>query len=350
MTVSPTVNPQPATSSDQNIVMDVRNLTKHFPVGSAFRPKYVHALNEATFTIRRGQVIAVVGESGSGKSTTARLLARLIPPTKGEIIFKGNDILKSEPRKASLAYRRQVQMIFQDPFGSLNPVQTIGNHLERPLLIHKKVSGKDIQERTHELLTTVGLNPAPEFAQKFPYQLSGGQRQRVAIARALAVDPEIILADEPISMLDVSIRMGVLNLMERLKEEHGISFLYITHDIASARYIGDRTIVMYAGHMVEGADSDELMLNPAMPYTRLLLSAVPNPHAGLVARKVETRGEIPSLINPPPGCPFTTRCPHVMEVCHKVMPGREYIAPDHWVRCHLYGPGETQPTAGVAGA
>lgn len=350
MTVSPTTHPQPATSSDHNVVMDVRNLTKHFPVGSALRPKYVHALNEASFTIRRGQVIAVVGESGSGKSTTARLLARLTPPTKGEIIFKGTDILKSEPRKASLAYRRQVQMIFQDPFGSLNPVQTIGNHLERPLLIHKKVSGKDIQERTHELLTRVGLNPAPEFAQKFPYQLSGGQRQRVAIARALAVDPEIILADEPISMLDVSIRMGVLNLMERLKEEHGISFLYITHDIASARYIGDRTIVMYAGHMVEGADSDELMLNPAMPYTRLLLSAVPNPHAGLVARKVETRGEIPSLIDPPPGCPFTTRCPHVMEICHKFMPGREYVAPDHWVRCHLYGPGETQPTASAARA
>lgn len=350
MTMSPTPHPQSAAAIDHDVVMDVRNLTKHFPVGNPFKPKHVHALNDVSFAIRRGQVIAVVGESGSGKSTTARLIARLIQPTKGEIIFKGRDMLKVEPRKASLDYRRQVQMIFQDPFGSLNPVQTIGNHLERPLLIHKKVTMSGLRERVHELLTIVGLNPAAEYAQKYPYQLSGGQRQRVAIARALAVDPEIILADEPISMLDVSIRMGVLNLMERLKEDHGISFLYITHDIASARYIGDRTIVMYAGHMVEGADSDELMHNPAMPYTRLLLSAVPNPHAGLSARTVEARGEIPSLIDPPPGCPFATRCPHVMDICRQFMPGREYITPEHWVRCHLYGPGETQATASAATA
>lgn len=342
MTQSPgiaDVSPPPA---DEQALMTVRHLTKHFPVGSAFKPKYVHALNDVSFTIRRGQVIAVVGESGSGKSTTARLIARLMPPTRGEIIFKGQDVLKTEPRKASLSYRNDVQMIFQDPFGSLNPVQTIGNHVERPLLIHKKATGREVQDRVHELLTTVGLNPAPEVAAKYPYQLSGGQRQRVAIARALAVDPEIILADEPISMLDVSIRMGVLNLMERLKEERGISFLYITHDIASARYIGDRTIVMYAGHMVEGAESSELMYNPAHPYTQLLLSAVPNPQAGLGTRTVEARGEIPSLIDPPPGCPFATRCPKVMDVCRQIMPGREYVNPDHWVRCHLYGPGDPQ--------
>ncbi len=342
MRVVSTPHIQASADPHDDVVMDVRNLTKHFPVGTVFKPKHVHALNFLSFTIRRVQVIAVVGESGSGKSTTARLIARLMPPTKGEIFFKGRDILITEPRKASLNYRRQVQMIFQDPFGSLNPVQSIGNHIERPLLIHKKANGKQVQDRVHELLNTVGLNPAPEVAQRYPYQLSGGQRQRVAIARALAVDPEIILADEPISMLDVSIRMGILNLMERLKEEHGISFLYITHDIASARYIGDRTIVMYAGHMVEGADSDELMHNPAMPYTQLLLSAVPNPHAGLTARKVEARGDIPSLIDPPPGCPFANRCPHVMEVCRQFMPGREYVAPDHWVRCHLYGPGEPE--------
>jgi peptide/nickel transport system ATP-binding protein len=185
----------------------------------------------------------------------------------------------------------------------------------------------------------VGLNPPAEVAQRYPYQLSGGQRQRVAIARALAVNPEIILADEPISMLDVSIRMGVLNLMERLKEDMGIGFLYITHDIASARYIGDETMVMYAGHAVEGGDSDELMHNPAHPYTQLLLSAVPNPHAGLSTKKVETRGEIPSLVEPPPGCPFAPRCPHVMDVCRQLMPGKEWPASNHWVRCHLYGPG-----------
>ena len=325
-------------------VLEVRNLTKHFPVGTLFKPKKVHALNDVSFSIERGQVIALVGESGSGKSTTARLIARLMPPTQGEILFKGRDVLKSEPRKASLGYRNDVQMIFQDPFGSLNPVHTIGYHIERPLTIHKQVQGsKALRDRVHELLATVGLTPPAEVAQKYPYQLSGGQRQRVAIARALAVDPEIILADEPISMLDVSIRMGVLNLMERLKEERGIGFLYITHDIASARYIGDKTMVMYAGHVVEGAESGELMHNPAHPYTRLLLAAVPNPQAGLSVRTIQARGEIPSLIDPPPGCPFAPRCPKVMDVCRQSMPGREEVAKDHWVRCHLYGPGETAP-------
>jgi peptide/nickel transport system ATP-binding protein len=326
-------------------VLEVRNLTKQFSVGGLFSPKHVHALNDVSFRIGRGKVLALVGESGSGKSTTARLIARLMPPTKGEIMLKGQNVLQTESRKPSLRYRKEVQMIFQDPFGSLNPVHTIGYHLERPLVIHKMAQGREVQQKIHELLATVGLTPPAEVAAKYPYQLSGGQRQRVAIARALAVDPEIILADEPISMLDVSIRMGVLNLMEKLKEERGIGFLYITHDLASARYIGDRTIVMYAGHVVEGAESTELMEHPAMPYTQLLLSAVPNPHAGLGTRTVQARGEVPSLIDPPPGCPFAARCPHVMDICRQVMPGREYLNEDHWVRCHLYGPGETQPTA-----
>ena len=344
MTVYSTADVHAETSTKET-VLEVRDLTKHFPVGGTFRPKHVHALNDVSFRIGRGEVLALVGESGSGKSTTARLISRLMPPTKGEILFKGQDVLKTEPRKASLKYRNNVQMIFQDPFGSLNPVRTIGDHLERPLQIHGKAQGRAVGERIHELLATVGLTPPGEVARKYPYQLSGGQRQRVAIARALAVDPEIILADEPISMLDVSIRMGVLNLMEGLKEERGIGFLYITHDLASARYIGDRTIVMYAGHVVEGAPSTELMEHPAMPYTQLLLSAVPNPHAGLGTRQIQARGEVPSLIDPPPGCPFAARCPHVMDICRQFMPGREYIAPNHWVRCHLYGPGETPRTA-----
>jgi peptide/nickel transport system ATP-binding protein len=325
---------------DGDAVLEVRHLTKHFPVGSTFRPGHVHALNDVSFIIRRGKVISLVGESGSGKSTTARLLARLMPPTSGEIVFKGKNVLKTEPFRASLAYRSDVQMIFQDPFGSLNPVQTIGKHIERPLLIHKIARGREVQERVLKLLSTVGLNPPEHMARKYPHELSGGQRQRVAVARALAVNPEIILADEPISMLDVSIRMGILNLMENLKEEHGIGYLYITHDIASARYIGDETMVMYAGYIVEGAQSDELMQHPAHPYTQLLLSAVPNPHAGLATHNVEARGEVPSLIDPPPGCPFAARCPHVMDVCRKVMPGPETVGPDHWVRCHLFGPGQ----------
>jgi peptide/nickel transport system ATP-binding protein len=267
------------------------------------------------------------------------LIARLMAPTDGAILLKGRDVLQEEPRQASLAYRGAVQMIFQDPFGSLNPVHTIGHHLERPLLIHHKAGGgAELREQVHALLQTVGLSPAAECACKYPYELSGGQRQRVAIARALAVDPQIILADEPISMLDVSIRIGVLNLMARLKEERGIGYLYITHDIASARYIGDITMVMYAGRIVEGAESGELISHPAHPYTRLLLSAVPNPHAGLAKRTVEARGEVPSLIDPPPGCPFAARCPQAMAVCRQVMPGVTQLGADHWSRCHLYGP------------
>jgi peptide/nickel transport system ATP-binding protein len=320
-------------------VLDVRQLTKHFPVGGMLKRQGVHALNQATFSIDQGEIVALVGESGSGKSTTARLIARLMPPTAGQILFDGQDILKTEPQP-SLAYRRQVQMIFQDPFGSLNPVHTIGHHLERPLRIHQIVPRGAVQERVIELLETVGLNPAADYADRYPHELSGGQRQRVAITRALAVNPRIILADEPVSMLDVSIRMGVLNLMVRLKEERGIGFLYITHDLSSARYVGDRTIVMYAGHMVEGGESTELMESPAHPYTQLLLSAVPNPQIDASQRTVQARGEVPSLVDPPPGCPFAARCPHVLPVCREVMPARTMLNDGHWAVCHLY----PQPT------
>jgi peptide/nickel transport system ATP-binding protein len=326
-------------------VLEVRRLLKRFPIGSMFRPKHVHALNGVSFSIKRGQVVALVGESGSGKSTAAKLIARLIPPTGGEIIFRGRDVLKTEPRRASLKYRSEVQMIFQDPFGSLNPVHTVGYHIARPLQIHKLAGGRAVEEKVLELLATVGLTPPEYMAKKHPHQLSGGQRQRVAVARALAVDPQIIVADEPISMLDVSIRMGVLNLMEKLKEERQIGYLYITHDIASARYIGDLTLVMYAGYIVEGAESDDLMQSPAHPYTKLLLSAVPNPHVGLSTRTIEARGEVPSLIDPPPGCPFAARCPHVMKVCRETMPEPEAIGANHWVRCHLFGAGKAAPAA-----
>jgi peptide/nickel transport system ATP-binding protein len=218
-----------------------------------------------------------------------------------------------------------------------------------------------LKDRIEELLTVVGLNPAPEIARRYPHQLSGGQRQRVAIARALAVDPELILGDEPISMLDVSIRIGILNLMEQLKETRGIAYVYITHDLASARYIGDKIMVMYAGHMVEGGASEAIMSSPAHPYTRLLLSAVPDPHAGLrTQREIGARGEVPVLIDPLPGCPFTARCPQVMYICRREMPGITAIdpglvstpgvgftkgvvsTPGHWTRCHLYGKGSAE--------
>ena len=324
-----------------DIVLDVQHLTKRFPVGGAFDHRAVHALQDVSFSMPRAKIIALVGESGSGKSTTARVLARLIEPSEGKILYNGRDILKEEAGKASLAYRGDVQMVFQDPFGSLNPAHVVRHSIERPLKIHKKAKGRrELREKAESLLESVGLVPGAETADKYPYQLSGGQRQRVAFARALAVDPLVMLADEPVSMLDVSIRIGVLNLMERLKEDNGISFLYITHDIASARYIADETNVMYAGRMVEGAESLELIDEPAHPYTQLLLSAVPNPHAGLRTEEASARGEIPSLIDPPPGCPFAPRCPHVMPVCREAMPGVEWLNDHHWVRCYLHGPGE----------
>jgi peptide/nickel transport system ATP-binding protein len=320
--------------------LQVRGLSKRFPVGGVFHRAVVHALEDASFTLDRGRIVALVGESGSGKSTTARLIARLIEPSAGEIVLNGQDVLKTEPRSASLAYRGDVQMIFQDPFASLNPVHTVEYHLERPLKVHGKAkSANERRDEIEALLATVGLTPAAKFAEKFPHELSGGQRQRVAFARALAVDPVVMLADEPISMLDVSIRMGILNLMERLKEERGIAYLYITHDIASARYLADETIVMYAGRMVEGARGDDLIQQPAHPYTQLLLSAVPDPRKPRT-RQVRARAEPPSLIDPPAGCPFANRCPQVMDVCRQVMPGIETLAPGHWVRCHLYGAGE----------
>jgi peptide/nickel transport system ATP-binding protein len=325
--------------SDQ--ILEVHGLTKRFPAGTLVKPRQIHAVEDVSFSVERGQVLALVGESGSGKTTTIRLIARLLPVTAGEIIFNGVNVLESEPHQASLGYRRSVQLIFQDPFASLNAVHNIEHHLARPLIIHKKAtSPAELHETIHELLETVDLKPAAEIARCYPHQLSGGQRQRVAIARALAVDPELVLADEPISMLDVSIRMGVLNLIARLKEERSISFVYITHDLASARYIGDRIVVMYAGHIVEGGESEEIMGSSVHPYTQLLLSAVPDPHAGLRTRKdIGARGEVPSLIDPPPGCPFAARCPKVMDVCRQAMPGGTDVNAGHWVRCHLFGPG-----------
>jgi len=323
-------------------LLAVSHLTKHFPVGTFLSARRrVHAVEDISFDVRPAEVVALVGESGSGKTTVLRLVARLLSVTSGSIVFDGADVLRAEKRAASLAYRRRVQLIFQDPFASLNAVHTVEHHLERPLRIHKKAaSPEDVHARVCELLETVELKPAEEIAGRYPHQLSGGQRQRVAIARALAVDPELILADEPISMLDVSIRMGVLNLISRLRDERHISFVYVTHDLASARYIGDKIMVMYAGHMVEGGEGETVMGAPAHPYTQLLLSAVPDPRAGLrTNQEIGARGEVPSLIDPPPGCPFAARCTQVQPACRQRMPEITIVQPSHWVRCHLFGPG-----------
>lgn len=324
------------TEADRRPILEVKGLGKLFSVGSGFRTQKLRALHDVTFSLHRREVVALVGESGSGKSTVAKILSRLEQPSTGQVLFKGRDIIAEEPRRASLEYRSRVQMIFQDPFGSLNPLHRVRYHLARPLSRHKKVTDDAVEGRVLSLLKTVGLSPAAEFASKLPHQMSGGQRQRVAIARALAVEPEVVLADEPISMLDVSIRMGVLNLMIKLKEERNLAYLYITHDIGSARYIGDSIMVMYAGHIVESAPSDELIEMAAHPYTELLLSAVPDPTRKL-PQEAQAKSAAPRLIDPPPGCPFADRCPKVMQRCRTEEPSPIQLTPRHQVRCHLYG-------------
>jgi peptide/nickel transport system ATP-binding protein len=311
--------------------LEVQNLTKHFA--------RVHAVDDVSFELRPGRITALVGESGSGKSTVARLLARLQNPTGGSVLFEGGDVSRVRRRRDVLRYRSQVQLILQDPFDSLNPVKTVRHHVERPLRIHRIVPRAQIEERVHELLRTVGLVPAAEIAEKYPHELSGGQRQRVALARVLAVEPKIVLADEPTSMLDVSIRIGILNLMVRLKEERGIAFLFVTHDLASARYVADDILVMYAGQIVESGPVEDVLANPLHPYTRLLLAAVPDPAQRLhVDRIVERKGLASAAIDPPEGCRFVGRCPLAIDICSHVTPALVEARPRQAARCHVTAP------------
>ena len=315
-------------------LLRVRGLTKFYPVRDGLRSARLRALHRVDLTVARGEAVALVGESGSGKSTTARMIARLESPDGGTVELDGVDVLTAEPRRASLAYRKRVQMIFQDPFGSLNPVHDVAHHIERPLQRHMGVRDKaKLHERVIELLETVGLTPAEEFAAKFPHECSGGQRQRVAIARALAVQPDLILADEPTSMLDVSLRIGVLNLMGSMKRDSGIGFLFITHDLAAARYFADRIMVMYAGSVVEVLPAKRLH-EARHPYTKLLLSAVPDPRADLL-EPVEGGSGGARLTDPPPGCGFAERCPRCEDDCRREFPTLDGVPGSdvHRVRC-----------------
>ena len=319
--------------------LEVQSLTKRFPIGGGLRRAHVNAVDDVSFELRPGTITALVGESGSGKSTVARLLAHLYEPTSGAVRFEGNDVSHLRKRRDVLRYRSQVQMIFQDPFGSLNPVKTVQHAIERPLRIHHVVPSNQVEERVHELLRTVGLVPPDEIAAKYPHELSGGQRQRVSIARALAVEPKVVLADEPISMLDVSIRIGILNLMARLKEERGIAFLYVTHDLASARYVADDILVMYAGQIVESGPIDDVLGEPLHPYTRLLLAAVPDPATKTEAQQIELRkGDTSAAVDPTEGCRFRARCPLAIEICAQTTPQLVEARPRHAARCHVTAP------------
>lgn len=322
-------------------LVSLRGLSMDFRSGGLLSRQVVRALRSVELDIFRGEIVALVGESGSGKSTIARCVARLQRPTAGSILLDGVDVLRSERRRASRAYRRKVQMVFQDPFASLNPVHRVEYVLERAVQIHGRLRGRrEVRARLEELMATVDLQV--DLLDSYPHELSGGQRQRIAIARALAMEPELILADEPTSMLDVSVRIGVLNLMHRLRDEQGISILYITHDLASARYVADRTVVMFAGELVEGGESLGLMANPAHPYTQLLLSAVPDPTQSGSFDPVE-RARLRAAVLDAPSCPFygdpDQQCSRTVPVRHAVGEGDH----QHWVRCHLY-----RPETGVA--
>jgi peptide/nickel transport system ATP-binding protein len=311
-------------------------LTRHFKIGNALSRRTLHAVDDVSLAIGAREIVALAGESGSGKSTIARLLAKLYQPTSGEIYFAGRPLSSIRSRADLLRYRGEVPMVFQDPFSATNPVFRASHGILRALALHRpELSRQQRNEEAQRAFEAVGLAPAAEIMQRYPHELSGGQRQRVGFAQALAMRPKLILADEPVSMLDVSIRIGLLNVMADLRGKQGVSVLYITHDIASARYVADRLIVMYAGHIAEAGPVEEVLARPRHPYTQLLLSAVPDPRAELHVTEETDMGEPPRVIDPTPGCRFRWRCPLVIDECHQVTPALRELVPGHSAACHV---------------
>lgn len=317
-------------------LMQINNLKKYFPIKSGLFGKiigYVKAVDGITFSIGRGEVVSLVGESGSGKTTVAKCLLLLEKPTSGEIIFDGYDITKLDSRKYK-DYRRNVQAVFQNPFLSLDPRMNVYDIVSEPVKNHVKLSKKDLYEYVMKFLEMVGLDRS--FLDKFPHELSGGQAQRVAIARAISLNPKLVVLDEPTSALDVSIQAQVLNLLAELKEEMNLSYLLITHDLSIVRYISDRVIVIYLGKIMEEAPTEEIFTEPLHPYTRTLLSSIPDPFVKDFREKVISRGEPPSPVNPPKACRFHTRCPYVMDICREEEPPGIQYRKKHRICCWLY--------------
>jgi len=319
----------------------VENLVKLFVLkkrGQFFGQHiHVHAVDDISFEVQKGKTYGVVGESGCGKTTLARLLMHLEKPTSGQMLFKGEDITKYN-RKQMKALRRKMQMIFQDPFGALNPVRTILNIVAEPIRVHNMYRGKrEERDKVRELLETVGLQTSDEMLQKRPNELSGGERQRVGIARALILGPEFIVADEPVSMLDASIRADIISLIMKLKAEKDLTYFFITHEFGVARAICDRIAVMYAGKMVEVANADDIVHKPLHPYTELLIEAIPPliPDENW-GKNIDIEGEVPYFTEPPPGCRFHLRCPYIMDICKEEEPGLIEAAPGHYVACHKH--------------
>lgn len=318
-------------------ILEVKDLVKHFPMGGGFfgqNKQVVHAVNGINFKVRKGETLGIVGESGCGKSTAGRTIIRLYEPTSGQIIFEGQDVTKAEGNDL-LNLRRQMQMIFQDPYASLNPRMTVGDIIGEGLDIHKLATGQIRTDRIYELLEVIGLNP--EHGNRFPHEFSGGQRQRIGIARALSVKPRLIICDEPISALDVSIQAQIVNMLEELQEKMGLTYLFIAHDLSMVKHISHRIAVMYLGRIIELADSFELYKNPQHPYTQALLSSIPipDPRVEATRKRIVVQGTVPSPIDPPSGCYFRTRCPHAMAVCAEQVPQLKELGGNHVAACHL---------------
>lgn len=322
--------------SEKDTILKVEHLTKTFKIKSTRvfgQPSYLNAVNDVSFEVRRGETVGIIGESGCGKSTLGKSLLRLIEPTSGDVIYNGQSLI-GKKREDMNKLRREINMIFQDPYSSLDPRMTTGAIIEEPMKIHNIGTPQERKQKVDQLLKMVGLDYY--HAIRYPHEFSGGQRQRINIARALAMDVKLLVCDEPVSALDVSVQAQVLNLMKKLKDEFGLTYIFISHDLSVVKYISDRIIIMYLGRVVEVGNSHEIYENPAHPYTRALFSAIP-PVSPFEQKDItELKGEIPSPLNMPKGCPFFNRCPHATSRCQEAVPGLHEIAPDHNVACVLY--------------
>jgi len=333
---------QPTQPQTDEVLLDVRHLKQYFPVtrGLIIQRKIadIKAVDDISFQVHRGETLGLVGESGCGKTTTGRSILQLNDITSGEVLYEGVDLTKLKPSQMR-PIRRKMQLIFQDPYASLNPRMSVGEIIGEPLVVHNLSRGRELRERVEEIMRIVGLNPY--FASRYPHEFSGGQRQRIGIARALAVEPDFIVCDEPISALDVSIQAQIINLLEELQEEFGLTYLFIAHDLSVVRHISDRVAVMYLGKLVEVASRAEIYENPLHPYTKALLSAVPIPDPAVEARRerILLTGDVPSAMRPPPGCNFHTRCPIAIDYCKQALPELREVGGNHLVACHRVGPG-----------
>ena len=316
----------------KEILLSVKNLKKHFQIS---KNVYLKAVDDVSFDIYKGETLGLVGESGCGKSTCGRTILRVYNATSGSVEFKGKNVYKLKGKELK-EFNKSAQMIFQDPYASLNPRMLVSNIIAEGIDVHGLSKGQERQKKIHELLDLVGLNK--EHENRFPHEFSGGQRQRIGIARALAVNPDFIVCDEPISALDVSVQAQVVNLLQDLQKEYGLTYLFIAHDLSMVRYISDRVAVMYLGNLAELADSNELYENPMHPYTKALLSAIPipDPEKEKNKQRIVLEGDVPSPVNPPAGCKFVDRCSHAMETCKTVRPSMKEVKKGHFVACHLY--------------